>query len=69
MEISLKSIEEVEDPYHAFVDSIKNSETLRKYNNHLHDFLKLVPTSVYLDFDKNDTKFMIILYLVLFLDT
>ena len=47
MEITLESIEEVEDPYHAFVDSIKNSETLRKYDHRLYDFLKLVPSSLY----------------------
>jgi len=49
MEISLKNIAEVEDPYHAFVDSIKNSETLRKYDRRLEHFLKLVPNSLYLE--------------------
>ena len=47
MGISLESIAEVEDPYHAFVDSIKNKETLRKYDHRLCDFLKLVPSSLY----------------------
>lgn len=47
MEISLESINEVEDPYQAFLDSIKNKETLRKYRNHLHRFLKLVPNEIY----------------------
>ena len=50
MEIPLESIEEVEDPYHAFVDSIKNSETLRKYDHRLQDFLRLVPDSLYLEY-------------------
>ena len=49
MQISLESIQEVEDPYQAFVDSIKNSETCRKYKNQLHRFLKLVPNQVFLD--------------------
>jgi len=49
MEISLESIAEVEDPYHAFVDSIKNPETLRKYDRSLEYFLKLVPSSLYIE--------------------
>ena len=48
MEITIQSIREVEDPYHAFVDSVKNKETLRKYITHLDRFLKLAPTSVHL---------------------
>ena len=47
MEISITAIRSVEDPYQAFVDSIKNSETRRKYTNLLHHFLKLVPNSIY----------------------
>lgn len=49
MEISIESIQEVEDPYYAFVDSVKNKETLRKYITHLHRFLKLIPNSIYLE--------------------
>jgi len=49
MERTLESIVEVDDPYQAFTDSIKNSEIFRKYNNQLCDFLNLVPTSVYLE--------------------
>ena len=49
MKISLESIEEIEDPYRAFVDSIKNKETLRKYDRKLEHFLKLVPSSLYLE--------------------
>ena len=47
MELTIESIREVEDPYTAFVDSIKNSETLRKYDKRLFQFLKIVPNSVY----------------------
>ncbi len=49
MEISLESIQEVEDPYQAFVDSIKNSGTFSRYRNNLHRFLKLIPNQVCLD--------------------
>ena len=49
MQISLESINEVEDPYQAFVDSIKSPDTFRKYRNHLHRFLKLIPSQIYLD--------------------
>ena len=49
MEISLERIAEVEDPYRSFVDSIKNKETLRKYDRRLDYFLKLVPSSLYLE--------------------
>ena len=49
MEISMDAIRSVDDPYHAFLDSIKNSETRRKYNNLLYYFLKIVPNSVYLE--------------------
>lgn len=47
MEITMDAIRSVEDPYHAFVDSIKNKETLRKYDHRLYAFLKLVPSSLY----------------------
>jgi hypothetical protein len=60
MQITIESIQEVEDPYHAFVDSVKSKETLRKYIIHLDRFLKLVPTSVYLEHlgesPSNDSK-------------
>ena len=49
MQISIESIQEVEDPYQAFADSIKSSDTFRKYKNHLHRFLKLVTNQIYLD--------------------
>jgi len=47
MELTIENIPEVEDPYYAFVDSIKNKETFRKYKPHLYKFLKLVPNSIY----------------------
>jgi hypothetical protein len=49
MELSMDDIRSVTDPYQAFVDSIKNSETLRKYDRNLYHFLKLVPMSLYRD--------------------
>ena len=49
MQISLESIQDVEDPYQAFVDSVKSPDTFRKYKNHLHRFLKLVPNQICLD--------------------
>jgi len=49
MELSMDDIRSVTDPYQAFVDSIKNSETLRKYDRNLYHFLKLVPNSLYRD--------------------
>ncbi len=47
MEIKMDAIRLVEDPHTAFVNSIKNSETLRKYNHRLYNFLQLVPNSIY----------------------
>lgn len=47
MEITLDSIYKQEDPYQAFLDSIKSKETLRKYKNHLHRFLKSISKSIY----------------------
>jgi hypothetical protein len=35
MQISLESIQEVDDLYQAFVDSINNSGTFSKYQNNL----------------------------------
>ena len=49
MELSMDNIKSVTDPYQAFVDSVKNSETLRKYDRNLYYFLKLVPNSIYQD--------------------
>lgn len=47
MKIALDNIYKQDDPYQAFLDSIKNKETLRKYRNNLHRFLKSVPNSIY----------------------
>lgn len=49
MEISMESINEVEDPYQSFVDSIKNIETFKRYKNNLYRFLKLIPSQIYRD--------------------
>ncbi len=37
------------DPYQLFLDSIRSSETLRRYKTHLHSFLKLIPNQIYID--------------------
>lgn len=49
MQISIKDVHEREDPYQLFLDSIKNSETKRKYKNILYRFLKLIPNKFYED--------------------
>ena len=49
MQISIKDVHEREDPYQLFLDSIKNSETKRKYKNILYRFLKLIPNQFYED--------------------
>lgn len=41
MKLSLNDIKSITDPYQAFVDSIKNKETLRKYDRKLFEFLIL----------------------------
>ena len=45
----MEIINEIEDPYRAFVDSIKNIETFKRYKNNLHRFLKLTPFQIYSD--------------------
>lgn len=47
MEITLDKIYKQDDPYQAFLDSIKNKGTLRKYKNNLYRFLKSVPNPIY----------------------
>ncbi|MCJ8306293.1 MAG: site-specific integrase [Nitrosopumilus sp.] len=49
MELTIENIQEIEDPYNAFVNSVRNTETLRKYKNQLHVFLKLIPGKIYED--------------------
>ena len=45
-----KSLDSIaDDHYHVFIDSIKNKETLRKYDHRLHDFLKLIQNSLCID--------------------
>ena len=49
MELTLEKINSRADPYQLFLDSIKNSETSRRYNNLLYTFLKLIPNEIYQD--------------------
>ena len=49
VELTIENIHEIGDPYNAFVNSVRNSETLRKYQNQLHVFLKLIPDKIYAD--------------------
>ena len=48
VELTIENIQEI-DPYNAFVNSVRNPETLRKYQNQLHTFLKLIPGKIYAD--------------------
>ncbi len=49
MEISLDKVKSRSDPYQLFLDSIRSPATLRRYKNHLHTFLKLIPNQLYTD--------------------
>ena len=49
MEISLDKVKTRSDPYQLFLDSIRSPSTLRRYKNHLHSFLKLIPNQIYTD--------------------
>ena len=49
MEISLDKVKTRSDPYQLFLDSIRSPATLRRYKNHLHTFLKLIPNQLYTD--------------------
>lgn len=49
MEISIDRINERDDPYQLFLDSIKSPETLRKYKKALHKFLLAIPGKLYQD--------------------
>ena len=49
MEISLDKIKTRSVPYQLFLDSIRSPSTLRRYKNHLHSFLKLIPNQIYTD--------------------
>lgn len=47
MEISIDRINERNDPYQLFIDSIKSPETLRKYKKGLYKFLRVIPPQIY----------------------
>jgi len=47
MKISFEDIQQRDEPYQLFLDSIKNEETKRKYKNFLFSFLKLIPNKIY----------------------
>lgn len=49
MEITVEKINERNDPYQLFLDSIKNKNTARRYKNLLQSFLKLIPDQMYQD--------------------
>ena len=49
MKISLEDIDQNNDPYQLFLDSIKNDETKRRYKKNLYRFLKLIPNKIYQD--------------------
>ena len=49
MEITVEKINERNDPYQLFLDSIKNKDTARRYKNLLQSFLKLIPDQMYQD--------------------
>jgi hypothetical protein len=47
LEITLEKINMRAEPYQLFLDSIKDKETARRYNNLLQTFLKLIPILTY----------------------
>ena len=49
MKISFENIDQQNDPFQLFIDSIKNDETKRKYQKVLNRFLKLIPNQIYQD--------------------
>jgi len=49
MEITIDEVKTRSDPYQLFLDSIRSPATLRRYKNHLHTFLKLIPNQIYTD--------------------
>jgi len=49
MEITVDKVNSRNDPYQLFLDSIRSPATLRRYKNHLHTFLKLIPNQLYID--------------------
>ena len=49
MKISFENIDQQNNPYQLFVDSIKSEETKRRYKKNLYRFLKLIPNKIYQD--------------------
>ncbi len=47
MEISIDNVNSRSDPYQLFLDSIRSPSTLRRYENLLYTFLKLIPNQIY----------------------
>ena len=39
-----------DEAYQNFVDSVRDSQTLRKYNGYLKHFLKLIPNKMYKEY-------------------
>ena len=49
MEISLDKVKTRSDSYQLFLDPIRSPSTLRRYQNQLFTFLKLIPNQLYTD--------------------
>ena len=49
MQIPFEKINNEDNPYELFIDSIKSEETKRKYQSNLYRFLKLIPNKIYTD--------------------
>lgn len=47
MQISMDAIEEQQDPYQMFLNSLKNYDVKRKYPKFLQKFLRLIPGEAY----------------------
>jgi hypothetical protein len=61
--LSLDNINEIQDPYQLFLDSLRNKDIKRKYPRDLFRFLKLIPQKIYSDCgvgcpNYNDSKSM-----------
>jgi len=49
VEITIDNINQRNDPYQLFLDSIRTPSTKRRYKNLLYTFLKLIPNQLYID--------------------
>jgi hypothetical protein len=49
VEITLDNVNNRNDPYQLFLDSIRSPSTQRRYKNLLYTFLKLIPNQIYID--------------------